>query len=136
MSSIDQRARELLAAEHRKCERYTEADLIEAGDVTALGRMALNAIEAALRLSAGADWVSVEDRLPGPAEHVEVWPDPRDDTYSFYAHHNGGTNGIKAGRWYYNDRYGDDYEIRVTHWRPSPEPPAAPRHETGEVERG
>lgn len=57
MTDNMQRARELLAAEHRKCERYTEADLIEAGDVTALGRMALNAIEAALRLSAGADWV-------------------------------------------------------------------------------
>lgn len=57
--TLEQRARELLAAEHRKCERYTEADLIDAGDVTALGRMALNAIKEALRLSAGADWVLV-----------------------------------------------------------------------------
>lgn len=46
--TIEKRARELLAAEHRKCDRNTEADLVLAGDVTVLGQIALNAIIAAL----------------------------------------------------------------------------------------
>ncbi|MBH1430636.1 hypothetical protein I5U42_04860 [Stenotrophomonas maltophilia] len=46
--TIEKQARELLAAEHRKCDRNTEADLVLAGDVTALGQIALNAIIAAL----------------------------------------------------------------------------------------
>ncbi|WP_433897363.1 hypothetical protein [Stenotrophomonas geniculata] len=46
--TIEKQARELLAAEHRKCDRNTEADLVLAGDVTVLGQIALNAIIAAL----------------------------------------------------------------------------------------
>lgn len=48
MNEIEKRARELLAAEHKKCDRNTEAELVLAGDVTALGRISLNAIIAAL----------------------------------------------------------------------------------------
>lgn len=73
---------------------------------------------AALRSAQGPDgWVKVADGLPGPSDHVEVWPDPRDDTHSFFAHYDGGTDGVKAGRWYYNDRHGYNHEINVTHWR-------------------
>ena len=79
------------------------------------------ALLAALRLREG--WIPVSERLPERWEHVDVWPDPRDDTYNFYAPADGGTNGVKAGRWYYNDRDGYDTEIRVTHWRPLPSPP-------------
>ena len=34
-------------------------------------------------------------------------------------------NGVKAGRWYFNDRDGYDNEIKVTYWRyetAAPEP--------------
>lgn len=75
--------------------------------------------------SRAGGWISVKDRLPGACDHVEVYPDPRDDTYCFYAVHEGGTNGVKAGRWYFNDRDGYDNEIKVTHWRyerAAPEP--------------
>ena len=77
--------------------------------------------------SRAGGWISVQDRLPGVCDHVEVYPDPRDETYCFYAHHDGGMNGVKAGRWYFNDRDGYDYEIKVTHWRyetAAPEPVA------------
>ena len=83
-------------------------------------------IAAALRMGGEPEWIPVADGLPGATEHVEVWPDPRDDTYCFYAHHDGGTNGVKAGRWYYNDRHGDDYVINVTHWRRPSGPEAKP----------
>ena len=77
--------------------------------------------------SRAGGWTSVKDRLPGVCDHVEVYPDPRDETYCFYAHHDGGMNGVKAGRWYFNDRDGYDNEIKVTYWRyetAAPEPVA------------
>lgn len=69
-------------------------------------------------------WVAVSDRLPEAYEHVEVYPDPRDREHCYYASHDGGTNGVKAGSWYFNDRDGYDRAIHVTHWRPYSKPAA------------
>ncbi len=75
----------------------------------------------------GSDgWVAVTDRLPEPYQDVEVYPSWDDDTSNTYCPHDGGTNGRKAGNWYHNDREGYDHKIRVTHWRPRANPPAAP----------
>ena len=77
----------------------------------------------------GGEWVSVKDRLPERWEHVEVYPDPNDKrTYNYFAVADGGTNGVKANRWYHNDSDGYDNEITVTHWRKkaaAPSPTAA-----------
>jgi hypothetical protein len=55
MSSIEQRARELLAAEYERNERHDDARMLRDGLTCNAWSIALRAIEAALRLSAGAD---------------------------------------------------------------------------------
>lgn len=110
MDEIEKKAREMLAAELGAFPESCTREVVMTS--------ALRAIAAALRSAQVPDgWVKVADGLPGPSDHVEVWPDPRDDTHSFFAHYDGGTDGVKAGRWYYNDRHGYNYEIKVTHWR-------------------
>jgi len=119
-AGLEQRARELLAREYK-------------GDADSQTRIlrghlddgpAIRAIIAALAAAPAADgWIAVSDRLPTGWEHVEVFPDPRDREHIYYAPIDGGTNGVKAGRWYLNDASGYDNEIRVTHWRT----PAAPQ---------
>jgi len=65
-----------------------------------------------------SQWIACADRLPDPSDHVQVFPDTHEpQTYNFYAHFNGGTNGVKAGNWYHNDETGYDHIITPTHWR-------------------
>ena len=95
-------------------------------------RELLSEAAALARRVEGAAWVACSDRLPGPCDHVEVFPNTNEtQTYNFYAHYDGGTNGVKAGNWYHNDEAGCDNIIHPTHWRPiNREPP--PSTEGGE----
>lgn len=69
--TIEKQARELLAAEHRKCDRNTEADLVLAGDVTVLGQIALNAIIAALSAQPSSGGQGVWPFVESPGEFTE-----------------------------------------------------------------
>lgn len=64
-NTLEQRARELLAAEYKIFGFTRGAEALLAGRSDTFDQCALRAVEAALRLSAGADWVLVP-REPTP----------------------------------------------------------------------
>lgn len=114
MSKLLSERLEMLVREHRET---MSADVLRSWAHDALVEMAEAATLA--RCVEGAAWVACSDRLPGPCDHVEVFPNARESqTYNFYAHYDGGTNGVKAGNWYHNDEAGYDHIIHPTHWRP------------------
>ena len=117
MTTLPERLKELASRMNQDGDKY---------DAFTLLAEAVQALQAAPE---GGEWVSVKDRLPERWEHVEVYPDPNDKrTYNYFAVADGGTNGVKANRWYHNDSDGYDNEITVTHWRKkaaAPSPSAA-----------
>ena len=128
-NTLEQRARELLAAEYHKRGWTGVAIAIDRGVLTALSeaeRAGLIAIEAALRLSAGADW-----------QPIETAPHDRPCIV---------TNGVAVGEanwfkdddgwWWAQTDPTDAHDGRVyepTHWQPLP---AAPRHDPDDALRG
>lgn len=80
--TLEQRARELLAAEFRRELWHSDAAEVMAGEGDQIYGPALRAIEAALRLSAEADWVP-------PAKHPDDG-NGDDDAY------NAGWNACRA----------------------------------------
>lgn len=115
--TLEQRARELLAAECQKPCSYDEPHIPT--------RHAHAAIEAALRLSAGADWQPIETAPEGS------W---------FLAHSEKGWIGVvrradpdyAPGEGWFEDEHTEYVHPGwLTHWMPRP---AAPRHEPGEVQ--
>jgi hypothetical protein len=137
-NTLEQRARELLAAELRDDVMY-EAGVRRAlesgsdGDIPVWGFIALRAIEAALRLSAGADWQPIETAPNDGTPHVRgLWvtikregkPDEREWRYEA-GYINDAGDFVDSD---YGENFGwepDQYDA----WAPLP---AAPRHETGE----
>ena len=140
--TLEQRARELLAAEMDANERTFTARQVRAGS-TDLGEwvsIPLRAIEAALRLPAGADWRPIET-APKDGTKILIWRDGWDyapvawrdaidcDEGSFgawvFADHL--CLGVGDGCLGWNEDIEDGH--MPTHWQPLP---AAPRHEPGE----
>lgn len=148
MSSIEQRARELLAAEWEADGQVMLSGMIRLGHPAAINnehtQRTLRAIEAALRLSAGADWQPIET-APKDGTKILIWRDGWDyapvawrdaidcDEGSFgawvFADHL--CLGVGDGCLGWNEDIEDGH--MPTHWMPLP---AAPRHEPGEVDRG
>lgn len=124
---LEQRARELLAAEYENHGYMDYARYIRSGAVLTNG-IVIRAIEAALRLSAGADWQPIET---APKDGTVVMIHERWEDVPIFA-------SWRNGRWYADtSNYDGDAGVydticqqNVTHWQPLP---AAPRHEPGEA---
>lgn len=115
------RLREEIFARNGSTVTLTKADAIE--------------IHAAMQRREGV-WIPVSERLPDSWQHVDVYPDPaeEDRTYNYYTTADGGTDGVKANRWYHSDRDGYDIEIHPTHWKPT-SPPITPPPAAGGASR-
>lgn len=120
-NTLEQRARELLAAEYERDERHDDARMLRDGLTCNAWSIALRAIEAALRLSDGADvsrllaaWYEqgirqgMRVQSPGHAhDRPGIWDDD-----------NGKLAGVECAA--------------CALWKIAAQLAAAPRHETGE----
>ena len=142
MTDNMQRARELLAAECRAEKMGPVATAIEQGmHVSGFADIALRAIEAAMRLSAGADWQPIETAPDG--EPVVVFWRELHDPYDTARY---GLDVLEDGVWNHHEEchqhflsvappgsHGPSESAPYTHWMKLGAPlPAAPRHEPGE----